>query len=189
MASQITHFISPEEYLRTERAASFRSEYANGEVFAMAGATELHDQLQNNISDAFPLRRLGACRKVSSNFKVYFRPDMERFCYPDLTVTCEAPEYLDDVKDVLLNPTLVVEILSPSTRDYDIGDKAFYYRRLRSLRHILLIWPDKIKVGHWARASEDKKWGYEDAQDTASSITLPELNAELSLPEIYAGVF
>ena len=189
MASQPTHFITPEEYLRAERAASFRSEYVNGEVFAMAGATELHDQIQNNVSDALPLRRLGECRKFSSNFKVYFRPDTERFCYPDLTITCEKPEYLDDVKDVLLNPTIVVEILSPSTRDYDIGDKAFYYRRLRSLRHVLLVWPDQIKVGHWARSGADEKWWYEDVQDMASAITLAEMNAGLSLAEIYAGVF
>ncbi len=188
MASHSHPSLTPEQYLEQERKAGFKSEYVTGEVFAMAGATEIHNALVNNVSDFLTSRKLRscACSKYNSDMKVYLRDD-HAYCYPDLSVCCGEPQFLDGVRDVLLNPTAVVEVLSPSTRSYDLGDKSFYYRRNSSMRHIVLIWHDCVRVGHWSRV-ESGLWTYEEYGHVEHAIALPEMNLHLPLSEIYEGV-
>ena len=187
MASQVHPALTPEEYLQRERKAGSKSEYVTGEVFAMAGASEKHNALVNNVSDALPSRKLRecSCSKYNSDMKVYLRDDLV-YCYPDLSVCCGEPQFLDAVRDVLLNPSVVFEVLSPSTKSYDLGDKSFYYRRNPSMRHIVLIWHDRVQVGHWSRV-ENGSWAYEEYGQAEQAITLPEMKVELRLSEIYEG--
>jgi len=145
MATQPRHFLTSDEYLDLERPAEFRSEYVDGEMFAMAGASPIHDAIVKNVSDFFTNRKLRSCSCLAftSNMKIYLRDDCV-FCYPDLTICCGEPAFHDGNQDVLLNPTAVFEVLSPSTKSYDLGDKSFYYRRNPSLRHLILIWSDRL---------------------------------------------
>ena len=118
--------------------------------------------------------------------KVCLRDDLV-YCYPDWSVCCGEPQFLDAVRDVLLNPTVVFEVLSPSSKSYDLGDKSFYYRRNPSMRHIVLIWHDRVQIGHWSRV-ENGCWAYEEYGQAEQAISLPEMKVELRLSEIYEGI-
>ena len=186
MASSFKHpYLTPEEYLEAERKAEFRSEYVAGEVFAMAGGTGAQVAIAFIIL-GFLWNRLknGPCRAFSSNMKVYLRDDA-RFCYPDVTVCCGKPVFHDDVGDVLLNPTVVFEVLSKSTKSYDLGDKSFYYRRSASLRHVVLVYQERGQVSHWMKEGADGPWSFAEYSHLADAIPFPELNTSLSLTEIY----
>ena len=154
----------------------------------MAGGSQTHNDLVNNLSDFLSVRKLrsNSCFKFNSDMKVHLRED-HRFCYPDLTV-CGEPVFEDDWKDVLTNPTAVFEVLSPTTMSYDIGDNSFYYRRNAALRHILLIWHDRVKVGHWLRTSGAEPWTYTEYGDVSDVAALPEVSVALPVSEIYSGV-
>ena len=135
MATQSQHLLSPDEYLERERAAEFKSEYVGSVLLAMAGASQAHNALVNNLSDFLSSSKLKtcSCSKYNSDMKVYLRDDLV-YCYPDLAVCCGTPIFHDAVSDVLVNPTAVFEVLSPNTMNYDLGDKGYYYRRNRSMR-------------------------------------------------------
>ena len=189
VATQPKIVISPEEYLKREREAESKSEYAAGEVFAMAGVSRVHNALVNNLSDFLSVNKLreASCSKYNSDVKVYLR-SVCVYCYPDLSVCCGEPKFQDEYTDVLLNPTAVFEVLSLSTKNYDLGDKSFYYRQNPSLRHVVLIWHDRMRVGHWVRRSEEEPWAFDEYAETDAMIALPEMKLALPLKEIYADV-
>ena len=189
VATQPKILISPEDYLERERKADSKSEYVAGEVFAMAGVSRPHDALVNNLFDLLPQAKLKAsgCSRYSSDVKVYLR-SVSVYCYPDLSICCGEPKFQDEYTDVLLNPTAVFEVLSLSTKNYDLGDKSFYYRQNPSLRHVVLIWHDRMRVGHWVRRSEEEPWAFDEYAETDAMIALPEMKLALPLKEIYADV-
>jgi Uma2 family endonuclease len=135
--------ITFDEYLEQERAAKFKSEYRSGEVFAMAGGSPVHAELAMNIG--FLLKNLGGCRVFSSDLKVYAQ-SCDEGMYPDVSVACEELQYRDARQDVILNPTLVVEVLSPSSRAYDLGLKASFYRSMPSVKAIFLVDSERVYV-------------------------------------------
>ena len=117
-----------EEYLAFERQSEIRHEYFDGEVFAMSGASRAHNRISWNLTVALdPQLEGGSCEGFATDMRVYI-PATERFTYPDLIVTCGDPELADAELDTLLNPTLIIEILSKGTEDYDRGRKLFDYR-------------------------------------------------------------
>lgn len=135
--------VSFDEYLERERAAKFKSEYRAGEVFAMAGGSPVHAELAGNM--VVLLKKIHGCRVFSSDLKVYAE-SLNEGMYPDVSVACEELRYQDGRKDVILNPTLVVEVLSPSTRDYDLGLKASFYRSMPSVKGVFLIDSERVYV-------------------------------------------
>jgi Uma2 family endonuclease len=141
MSTQPVPFVSEEEYLRFDRSSEIRHEYVLGEIVPMTGATYEHGLIAINAGSAL-LSRLsnGPCAVVDSSVRVLLRRN-SLFAYPDVTVVCQ-PEFLDEKRDTVTNPKLMVEVLSPTTRNYDLGDKTRAYLELSSLTDLLLVEQD-----------------------------------------------
>lgn len=177
-------FITPEQYLEIERAAGHKSEYFNGEMFAMAGAPENHGLIQMNVCGLLWQQIRGKpCRGYTSEMRVRVSPT-GLYTYPDATVVCGEPAFLDQRRDTLINPTLVVEVLSPSTEAYDRGRKFEHYQTIESLRYYLLISSERVRTdlfmiaeGRWSAASR--------LEDT---IELEAVGCQLKLADIYEKV-
>ncbi len=183
MASHPAQLTKLQGYLEQERQADFRSEYFSGEIFAMSGGTGRHSELSARM---IVLLSGGACRVFDSNLKIYIE-SVNRCVYPDASVVCGTPEYLDPHHDVLLNPTLVVEVLSPSTERYDKGSKALYYRNLPSLSHCLLVSQDRVFIEHSVYRKE-QNWAVQTYTDLTDTIHVERLGLELPLEDIYKRI-
>jgi Uma2 family endonuclease len=184
MSSQRTTFISPEEYLAQERLAERKSEYFQGEVFAMSGASSWHVWIVVNVSAELRQQLKGKpCRVSASDFRLRVTP-AGLYTYPDVMVVCGEPQFADDQKDTLLNPILIVEVLSKSTRNYDRNRKFQYYRKLPSLMEYLMIEQDEPRIEHWTR-QRDNHWDFVEVDDLAQSIQLTSIGCILPLAEVY----
>ncbi len=175
--------ISDQAYLEQERLAETKSEYIAGEIFAMTGGSPAHNLIAVNV--AAELRRLvkqRPCRVYSSDQRV--RVD-QGYLYPDVSVACGQPEYFDN--DNLLNPTLIVEVLSPSTEDYDCGGKFARYRRIPSLKGYLLVAQDRHAVTHFQR-QDPNHWLMTELEGREAVLELPCVECSLPLVEIYDKV-
>ena len=179
--------VTAEEYLRLERTSETRSEYVNGEIVAMAGGTQTHDDICFNLTLALGNQlRQRPCKLFTSNFKV--RIDKANvFRYPDLSGLCGPVLHHDKAHDAYCNPAVIVEVLSPSTAAYDRGDKFTLYRMLDSLFEYVLVSQDRMEVEVWTRGS-DSVWSSVVYNEAADSFTLRTLNCTLTLAEIYERV-
>jgi len=178
---------TPEEYLAIDRQAPFKSEYHAGEIFAMAGASEEHNIITVNLTVALGSQlRGGPCRPFAADMRVRVGP-ADLYAYPDVVVVCGERRYADEQRDVLLNPTVIIEVLSPGTEDYDRGDKFTGYRYLDSLQEYLLVAQDRPHVEHYTR-QPDGRWLLSEAAHLEAVIHLPSLAADLALSEVYADV-
>ena len=187
MATPPKTYLTAEEYLALERQAEFKSEYVNGETFAMAGARENHALLVTNfVAELRQKLRQGPCRVYSSDMRVCVSPT-GRYAYPDVVVACQKPQFLDDVQDTLLNPTLLIEVLSPSTADYDRGGKFQSYRTFTSLKEHLTVAQDEIHIEQWNK-QPDGRWILTEHTAASSCLRLDSLSMELSLADIYERV-
>ncbi len=179
---------TPEEYLALERQAELRSEFIDGEIVAMSGGTKRHARL------AFALARLidrqlpeDGCEAFNSDMRV--RVDPMLYTYPDLTVVCgdnEVEEAEDDQDDTLLNPTVIFEVLSPSTEAYDRGEKFRRYQRIASLRQYVLVSQDQPWIEVVTRQGDF--WTYRDAYGLEATIDLGAIGCTLALVDGYARV-
>ncbi|HEX7316798.1 MAG TPA: Uma2 family endonuclease [Pyrinomonadaceae bacterium] len=182
----VTH-VTPEEYLAAERLSETRSEYLDGGVFPMPGATINHVQLVSNVAFELGLQlRTGPCRVLMSDLKVRM-PDSRKFFYPDVVVVCAEPQFHDERKDVILNPDLVVEVLSPSTEAFDRGAKFRAYQTIESLKEYLLVSQGKPLIEQYIR-NDDGEWRYRAAEGLESSLTLPSIECTLNLGAAYDKV-
>ncbi len=180
-------YISPEDYLAQERLASTKSDYFNGEVFAMAGASERHISIVANITASFVGQLKGRpCKVYPSDMRVRVAVT-GLYTYPDIVVLCGVPRFDDKNKDTLLNPTVIFEILSKSTESYDRGAKFENYRTLESLTDYVLVSQDKPLVEHFARQPEDK-WLLSTYRGLDVVATLASIACDLPLAEIYDKV-
>ncbi len=188
MYPQPKPFLSLEDWLEGERAVlEGRSEYLDGEVFAMTGASLDHNTIVMNIGRELSIQLKGhPCRVCANDMKVLIR-SANAGKYPDLVAHCGEPELLDDRRDVLLNPSLIVEVLSDSTKACDRGDKFALYRRIPSLREYLLVSQDRVQVERYRRG-EDSRWTLTDYAGLEDRITLESLDCVLTLAEIYDKV-
>ncbi len=185
MSLQPKPFLSLEDWLAGERAAlESRSEYLDGEVFAMTGASLEHNTIVVNIGSELRTQIKGRpCRVYANDMKVLIH-SANAGKYPDLVAHCGEPELLDDRRDVLLNPNLIVEVLSHSTEAYDRGGKFALYRRIPSLREYLLVSQDRVRVEHYRRDA-DGHWTLTDYTGLDDQIPLESLDCVLALTEIY----
>jgi Uma2 family endonuclease len=176
-----------EEYLEIDRSAEFKSEYVAGEIFAMAGGSENHNTITFNLSGLLHSQLHGGpCRGFAGDMRVS-AGEGEMYVYPDVGVVCGERRFVDERRDVLLNPAVIVEVLSPTTEAFDRGDKFEGYRRLKSVHDYLLVAQDRPHIEHYTRQS-DGRWLLSEAGGLETEITLPSIRCTLRLSEIYDGV-
>ena len=187
MSTLPKHRLTPEEYLEQERKAEWRSEYLDGETFAMSGASRYHALIVTNLVRYISQKLDGRpCNVYSSGLRVRVSPT-GLYTYPDLVVTCGEEHFLDESNDTLLNPALLIEVLSESTKDYDRGGKFESYRTLPSLKEYITVAQDKIHIEQW-QYQGNGRWLLLEHFSTAKSITLSSLDVELAVSEIYEKV-
>lgn len=178
---------SEEEYLQMERAAETKSEYIDGYIYAMAGATDTHDTICVNTTASFhhQLRGTG-CKVYTSNMRVRVSATQTN-TYPDATIVCGEPQHLDERNDTLLNPIVIVEVLSTSTEAFDRGTKFQNYQKIESLREYVLISQYQPLVERFAR-NPDGTWQLTAVEDISASLTLASVPCTLNLSDVYEGV-
>lgn len=179
--------ITPEEYLEIERAAEFRSEYLNGEMFPMPGASFKHNLISLNVAGDLRTAFMDRpCLVVTTDMRIKV-PSTGLFTYPDVVALCGAPRLEGDREDILLNPQLIVEVLSPSTESYDRGKKFAHYRTIESLQEYVLVSQTECRVERFTRQS-DGEWLYSEATDANGSIELKSVACRLNLASVYHRV-
>ena len=180
--------LSEEEYLALERAGSVKHEYLAGAIFAMSGASKAHNLIASNVNASLHAQLRGrGCRVYPSNMRLKVLAT-GLHTYPDLTVVCGPPEFANPARrDTLVNPVVIVEILSPSTERYDRGEKFQHYRTIPTLREYLLIVQDRPRIELYLRQA-DGLWLLAEAVGVEASLTLPALQAALRLADVYEQV-
>jgi Uma2 family endonuclease len=177
------------EYLGKEEQAAERHEFHEGEILAMAGTTYRHSAIAANLLRSLGNRLEGKpCRPLDSNMRVRI-PGRAIYLYPDATVVCGAAEFdSDDTKQMsLVNPRLIVEILSESTESYDRGQKFGYYRDIPSLTEYVLVSQDQASIETFFR-QDDGGWAFHPWKGLAAVAALRSLAISLPLGEVYAGI-
>ena len=187
MNPQLKPRLIPEDYLALERRAEYKSEYFNGEIFAMAGASREHNQISVNLVRVLGNQLLDKpCSVYSSDMKVRIEK-ARKYTYPDLVIACQTERFEDEHRDVLLNPVVIVEILSDSTEAYDRGRKFEHYRHLESLVEYVLIAQQRPHVESFRRQS-DQHWLLAECSGLDGTLRLESIDCDLALAEIYAKV-
>ncbi len=185
MSSLPIQRFSPEEYLAIDRAAERRSEYFNGEILAMAGASREHILMVTNVIREFDTRLRGtACETYSNDLRVRSLPS--RYIFPDVVVACE-PEFADASLDILLNPRVVIEVLSPSTERNDRGWKFESYRGMPSMADYLMLSQERPYAEHFTRFNQDL-WTLQEYDELESVIPLTSIGCELRLADVYERI-
>jgi Uma2 family endonuclease len=184
MSSQRTTLVSPEEYLAQERLAERKSEYFQGEIFAMSGASARHAWIVVNVvAEIGQQLKKKPCRVSASDLRLRVTP-VGFYTYPDVMVVCGEPQFADDYEDTLINPVLIVEVLSESARAYDRGRKFQYYRTLPSLVEFLTVEQDEPRIEHWTRQRDDH-WDFVAIDHLAKKVELASIGCILPLAEVY----
>jgi Uma2 family endonuclease len=180
-------FYTPEEYLALEEQADFRSEYRDGEIVPMTGGSINHNRIAGNIY-AFLKYALRSKNQEAfiSDLRLWI-PRYRLYTYPDVFVIAGEPIFQGSRTDTVMNPCLIVEILSKSTQDYDRTDKFRYYRSIPDMQEYLLIEQYAIGVEHYARL-EDGSWRFREYDAETSAITLASVGLELTMNDLYEGV-
>jgi Uma2 family endonuclease len=164
-----------------------KHEYYQGEVFPMSGAGMRHNRIQVNfIGEVRNYLKGKPCDVFGSELRVHI-PDNSLYTYPDALIVCGVPEMLDNEFDTLLNPVVIVEILSRTTQNYDRGDKFALYRAIPSLREYILINSEKVGVEHYYR-QEDRDWLLHEQQALTERLFVHSIDFSLPLSELYSGV-
>jgi Uma2 family endonuclease len=187
MSSAPSIRISPQEYLKRERQAEFKSEYLRGEVFAMAGASYEHTRITDNLVIQVG-RQLngGPCEVLASDMRVKV-DKTGLYTYPDLAIACEKLQFEDATVDTLLNPQIIIEVLSDSTEKYDRGDKFAHYRQIPSLREYVLVAQDRPLVERFVR-QDDGSWSPTAMDNLADTFAFETISVKIPLRQIYARV-
>jgi Uma2 family endonuclease len=186
MTAQPQKYYSAAEYLELEREADYKSEYYHGEIFAMAGAGHNHNRVVENLTGECYIAFKGKqCRTYSSDQRLHI-PANGLYTYPDLLIICGKNEYLDEKKDTILNPSVIVEVLSDSTEAYDRGEKFHFYRSIPSLNEYVLI-NSRSLAAEVFRKNEEGLWFLSsEAYKLAESITLASVDLTIAMEDIYA---
>lgn len=179
--------MTPQEYLAFERASETKHEYVDGEIFAMSGGTREHSLVGQHVA-----RELGnalfdrPCEVHGSDMRIKVQA-LERYFYPDASVVCGPAELEDESRDVLLNPKVIVEVLSRSTRSYDRGDKFASYQAIESLQEYVLLSQTEVRVEHYSR-QRDGSWIYRSI-GAGGELVLPSIECVIAIDRVYAKVF
>lgn len=186
MATAALTYYTPEEYLALERHAEFKSEYIDGRIIALAGAPDPHVTISLNIHAELRARFRGrACRAWANEMRVQVAGG-RRYTYPDVVAMCGEKQFIDGVMDTLVNPALIVEVLSPSTEAYDRGEKFLHYRAIETLQEYVLVAQDRPLVERFVRHGEF--WHLGTVSGLDASLELTSVGCTIPLREIYENV-
>ena len=186
MASAARTRLTPEEYITFERKASFKNEFIKGEIVAMSGASRSHNRITGDVFNAISNQLADSeCEAFIGDMRVKAGTTASYF-YPDVVVACKELRFEDDVFDTLLNPRVVVEVLSPSTEVDDRGEKFVRYRQLASLQEYILISQDKVRVEYYLR--QGTQWISTEFRKLTDVLPLTSINCVLPLRDIYRRV-
>lgn len=182
------HYVTAEEYLARERAADYKSEYFHGEVFAMAGGTRRHNAIGLSTGAAIKAVLKGrGCNVYNSDMRIEIAA-LNKYTYPNVAVACSG-EQIADRDDVLTNPILIVEVLSPTTESYDRGKKFEHYAAIESLREYILVSQDEPKIESFYRAGLDEPgWSYTMARGLDGKLLLRSVDSMILLSDVYDQV-
>lgn len=174
-----------EEYLAYEVQTGIKHEYIDGEIYAMSGGSGDHALIMMNCGAELNLQLRGSqCRVYSSDLKV--KISATKYVYPDLSVVCGDAEYADEQRSILLNPTLVVEVVSPSSASYDRGSKLDFYQSIASIQAYLILEQESAKAHLYSR--EGEKWLFQSFSGVDAVVPLPAISCHLAMDEVYRGV-
>lgn len=178
---------SIEEYLELENAADEKHEYYKGEIFAMSGARMAHNEIATSLLVALGSKLKGKpCRPYGSDLRIHI-PSNTLFTYPDISVICGGPETRNGDDMNALNPTVIIEVLSPSTRKYDRGDKFTLYREIPTLREYVLIDSTAVHVEAFA-INKNGFWELRECKTMDDTLHFPSLSVDIPLSEVYEHV-
>lgn len=180
-------FLSQADFLEFERNSEERHEYYKGEIFAMSGASYEHNVIEDNIRGALHNFLKGReCRSFGSNLRISVKANT-LYTYPDIIVICGKPEFIDGQFDTVLNPTLIIEILSPSTANYDKGTKFELYRDIPSLKEYLTVDSTKIHIEQFVK-NDNSTWTLQEFKSISDSFAMPCINMPVIISDWYDGV-
>jgi Uma2 family endonuclease len=188
MQPQTVPYLTEEEYLEFERNSEIKHEYYDGEIFAMSGASETHNLIVVNV--------LGELRSQLKKRPCWVYPSDMRlkiettklYTYPDVMIVCGERKFDDDHKDMLLNPDVIIEVLSDSTESYDRGKKFGHYRKIGSLKEYVLISQNTPKIEKFVRA-ENYRWIFSATDESITDMPLESVGCTLNLDEVYDKVY
>jgi Uma2 family endonuclease len=190
MASQPNSLLTAEEYLAIEEKAEYKSEYFDGELFAMAGVSWRHDTIVGNLfADLHSQLKGSPCRAHTSDMRVAVSPN-SAYVYPDISIACKDAKYIRRGTDNLLNPVAIIEVLPPTTELHDRGKKFKRYKGIASLKEYVLVSQDEVLVERFLRQDAGSDWIYSAATSLDDSLVLSAAPATLlKLRDVYDGVF
>ena len=180
-----TH-LTPEEYLAWERKQPFKNEYYNGQIIAMSGASRSHNRITLDTATQLNIQLMDSgCEVFAGEMRVRTSPTVSYY-YPDVIVVCGEPRFEDDTFDTLLNPILIIEVLSPSTAAFDRGEKFEHYKQIASLQEYILISQDSVRVDHYHR--QQTQWNHNIFQRLEDVLSLASIECGVPLRAIYRRV-
>jgi len=188
MQPQVVPYITEEEYLEFERNSEIKHEYYDGEIFATSGASEAHNLIVANLIAILGLHlKKKPCRVYPS----YMRLKIEKtkvYAYPDVMIVCGHDKFADNKEDMLLNPDVIIEVLSDSTESYDRGKKFGHYRKIVSLKEYVLISQNVPKIEKFVR-TENYLWIFSATDERITDMSLESVGCTLNLDEVYDKVY
>lgn len=188
MSTQPKHWYTVEEYLALEKASETRYEYWNGDIYCMSGAKTNHNRITVNVTTSLSNQLANRSCEVFNEGQRLKVPAAPPFRYPDASVVCGEPVFEDILGlEALVNPILIVEVLSPTSENYDKGQKFMWYQSIPSFREYLLIHQDRVHVIQY-RKQEDETWISSETTDLNATIELPSINCTLALSDVYRRV-
>ncbi len=187
MSAQPQSFLTPQDYLAWERRQESRHEFLDGHIFAMTGASRAHNLLCMNLAASLHQQLRGKPCEIYANDMRVKVSETGMYTYPDLVAACGEPRFEDQVVDTLLNPVLIIEVLSDSTERHDRGAKFTHYRSLASLQEYLLVSQTECRVEHYVRQSGNH-WLLMEYQESQERIDLSSLGSHLTLAEVYERI-
>ena len=187
MSHPAIKYVTPAEYLAFEREAEDRHEYYKGEIYLMSGASFKHNIIEDNLRGELHTFLKGKkCRSFGSNLRVHV-PKNTLYTYPDILIVCEAPKFVDGEFDTLLNPAVLIEILSPSTGNYDRGAKFDLYREIETLKEYILIDSASAHIVSYIK-NEDSTWTLRESKNLNDNFFISSINFHCLVSDIYAGM-
>lgn len=187
MTSQPKTYLTPEEYLAFERKAAYKNEYIDGEIVAMTGASRMHNLVTVNLGREISQQLKGrTCEAYVSDMRVRI-PSKRMYTYPDVVVVCDEPQFEDDHLDTLLNPTVLIEVLSKSTERYDRFKKFAFYRTIESLAEYVLVAQHEYRIEQYTK-QPDGRWLLSDHRSPEGVVELNSIQCTLALREVYDKV-
>lgn len=175
-----------EQYLEMERRADTKNEFINGQIYAMSGANRIHNQITFNLAGLLHSQLRGRlCEAYVTDMRVKIS-STGMYTYPDVAALCGEAHFEDTHLDTLINPTLIIEVLSPSTEAYDRGGKFSHYRKIQSLMEYVLIAQDWYSVERFLR--QENQWLFSESTDLSDTVHLQSIQCDLLLRDIYDKV-